>query len=165
MLQPASAPELQGESKIHLKTSVGHGQSRHCQESRGCCCVSGHTVGRRTHRPALSSGTGHTHSLLPFSFVTHPAGPSTENMKLPTTSLPSRMLLTAYVPAGSRQLPKATARSTQTLVLKRSYCAGHPGGTRLWEPAHVGSKGILNAAPSRCLCPSPFLKASHAQSS
>lgn len=162
------------ESKIHLKTWLGHGQSRHCQESWGSCWVSGHTLGHGTHQPTLSSSTEHTHSLLPFSFVTHPEGPSTENVKLPaTTSLPSRMLLTVYVPAGSCLLPKATARSTQTLLLKRSYCAGHPGGdtsvgaSTRWEQRDPECCAILLfvpvSVPEGIPCLSPFLKASHAQ--
>lgn len=51
------------------------------------------------------------------------------------------------------------------LLLKQSYCAGHPGGMCLWEPACAQSKVTLKAVLSCCpLCPLLFLKVSHARS-
>lgn len=98
-------------------------------------------AGTKNPSPSSSADTG-AYLLLPFSFVTHPAGPSTENVKLPATSLPYRMLLTAFVP---RRKPVDTQSSskinTNFLLLKLSHCAGgHPGGMRPWDPAHIQSK-------------------------
>lgn len=66
-------------------------------------------AGTKNPSPSSNADTG-THLLLPFSFVTHPAGPSTENVKLPATSLPYRMLLTAFVP---RRKPVDTQSSSK----------------------------------------------------
>lgn len=115
--------------------------------------MQGHGGTRGQTAPSSAAGTG-THLLLPFSFVTHPAGPSTENVKLPATSLPRRMLLTAYVP---RRKPVDTQSSSKInisfLLLELSHCAGHPGGTWPWEPARFGSKTPQKGW--RCAHPTP----------
>lgn len=115
--------------------------------------MQGHGGTRGQTAPSSAAGTG-THLLLPFSFVTHPAGPSTENVKLPATSLPRRMLLTAYVP---RRKPVDTQSSSKInisfLLLELSHCAGHPGGTWPWEPARFGSKTPQKGR--RCAHPTP----------
>lgn len=123
-------------------------------------------AGHRTHRPALSSDAD-AHALAPSIFLCYSScGPQHGKREAPC-NIPSPSDVAHSVRA--RRKPAATQSdseiNTNSLLLKRSYCAGHPGGTRLWEPARVRSKVTLNAVPSRCsLCLPLSLKVSRARS-
>lgn len=138
----------------------------HRQQSQGSHWVGGRTAGCRTHWPALSSDAD-AHTLAPSILLCYSScGPQHGKREAPC-NIPSPSDVAHSVRA--RRKPVATQSdskiNTNSLLLKQSYCAGHPGGTRLWEPAHVQSKVTLNVAPSRySLCLSPSLKASCARS-
>lgn len=116
----------------------------HQQESWGSCWVGRRTAGRRTHRPALSSNAD-AHTLAPSIFLCYSScGPQHGKREAPC-NIPSLSDVAHSVRA--RRKPAATQSdskiNTNSLLLKRSYCAGHPGGTFLWEPTRVRSKVTL----------------------
>lgn len=161
------------ESKIHLKTSVAHGQSRHCQESRGCCWVGGHTEGRRTQRPALASGTGHTHTLTPSIFLCYSScGPQQGKREAPG-NIPSQSDVAHSVRA--RRKPPAAQSDSKIntnsdaeaeLLCRTSWRDTSVGASTHWERRDPGcctvSRSVPVSIPEGIPCPVPAERRSQA---